>query len=113
VRPHHEITDIRELQPGQPLRGAGRGATVFYGVRGGWSGIATGYLLVVIDQANLIKQQTGSIQKDKAVRACYVFAMCTPHPTILCMLLSGLTFPKLVSYVVLVCVIVGSHIRAI
>jgi hypothetical protein len=46
VRPHHEIIDIPELQPGQPLRGAGRGATAFYGVRGGWSGIATGYLLV-------------------------------------------------------------------
>ncbi len=48
VRPHHEITNIRELQPGQPLQGAGRGATAFYGVRGGWSGIATGYLLVGI-----------------------------------------------------------------
>jgi hypothetical protein len=46
VRPHHEITDIPELQPGQLLRGAGRGATAFYGIRGGWSGIATGYLLV-------------------------------------------------------------------
>ncbi len=39
VRPHHEITDIRELQPGQMLRGAGRSATTFCGVRGGWSGI--------------------------------------------------------------------------
>jgi hypothetical protein len=46
IKPHHEITNIRELQPGQLLRGAGRGATAFYGVRGGWSGIATGYLLV-------------------------------------------------------------------
>ncbi len=24
------VTDIRELRPGQPLRGAGRGATTFY-----------------------------------------------------------------------------------
>ncbi len=48
MRPHHEITDIRELQPGQPLRGAGRSATAVYSVRGGWSGIAMGYLLVCI-----------------------------------------------------------------
>jgi hypothetical protein len=48
VRPYHEITDIRELQPGQPLRGVGRGATAFYGVQGGWSGIATGYLLICL-----------------------------------------------------------------
>jgi hypothetical protein len=46
VRPHHEIIDIHELQLGQPLRGAGRGAMAFYGVWGGWSGIATSYLLV-------------------------------------------------------------------
>jgi hypothetical protein len=53
VRPHHEITNIPELQPGQPLRGAGRGATAFYGVRGGWSGIATGYLLVLYIKATV------------------------------------------------------------
>jgi hypothetical protein len=53
MKPHHEITYIRELQPGQPLRGAGRGATTFYGVRGGWSDIATGYLLVYI-KANVV-----------------------------------------------------------
>jgi hypothetical protein len=52
MRPHHEITDIPELQPGQPLQGAGRGATAFYGVRGGWSGIATGYLLVILKNQN-------------------------------------------------------------
>ncbi len=48
MRPHHEITNIRELQPGQPLWGDERGAMAFYGVRGGWSSIATGYLLVRI-----------------------------------------------------------------
>jgi hypothetical protein len=40
MRPHHEITDIRELQLGQLLWGASRGATTFYGIQGGWSGIA-------------------------------------------------------------------------
>jgi hypothetical protein len=46
VKPHYEIIDIRELQPGQSLRGAGRGAMAFSSIRGGWNGIATGYLLV-------------------------------------------------------------------
>jgi hypothetical protein len=54
VKPHHEITDIRELQPGQLLRVVGRGATAFYGVRGGWSGIATGYLLVTLNPIPLL-----------------------------------------------------------
>jgi hypothetical protein len=54
VRPHHEITRIRELQPGQPLRGAARGATAFYGIRGG---IATGYLLVCMIKDKLEEQR--------------------------------------------------------
>ncbi len=59
MRPHHEITDICKLQPRQPLRGVEQGAIAFYGVRGGWSGIATGYLLVKAD----VTVQVGSSEK--------------------------------------------------
>jgi hypothetical protein len=65
VRPHHEITNIRELQPGQPLRGVERGATTFYGVPSGWSGIATGYLLVGLNNTRIKSLVMGFTSYDK------------------------------------------------